>query len=163
MATQGANNGPGQGAGNQFVKFTRASAQRIASVVRTVEGGDRRQAPITFDHPIIQPGSAIRTGTFTGYWGRQQTAVVTFVYGSTATASVHNDLINLPNSGTRYCVVGREGTAWRLINWQWEIAYAPTAAELTTTALVFKTLPVGAVSTASTITFNISVASCSTT
>jgi len=153
----------GKAAKSERVTFTRPAAERIAKVVRAYEAGKRDEKPLVFSRPLSADKMRIRTGTFSGAWGRQQTAVVTFVYGSTATASVHNDLINLPNSGTRYCVVGREGTAWRLINWQWEIAHVPTAAELTTTALMFKTLPVGAVSTASTITFNISVASCSTT
>lgn len=103
-----------------------------------------------------------RTGTFTGTWGIGQTRVVTFKYQPTATATVYNDLMNLPNAGQRNCIVGKEGTAWRLVNWQWDVAHAATQASLTTTMLQFHTLPVGAVATASTVTFNISVASCST-
>jgi hypothetical protein len=74
-----------------------------------------------------------------------------------------NDLMSLPSAGTRNCVIGREGTAWHLINWQWDIAHAATAATLTTASLRFDTLPVGAVSTSSTVTFSVSVATCSTT
>jgi hypothetical protein len=79
------------------------------------------------------------------------------------TTNATNDLMSLPDAGTRNCVIGREGTAWRLINWQWDIAYAATAATLTTTSLRFDTLPFAAVSTSSTVTFSVSVATCATT
>lgn len=167
MAGQAANNGPSQAAGSQFVKFTRPAAQRIAKVVRTVEAGNRTQPGVTFDHPM--PGGnavAIRSATFTGSWDISSTTpkIVTFKYisGGTATANAYNDLMSLPDAGTRACIVGKEGTAWRLINWQWNLAYAATAATLTTTSLKFTTLPVGAVATSSTSTFSVSVVTCTT-
>jgi hypothetical protein len=106
----------------------------------------------------------VRRGTFTGSWPIGSSKNVTFKYQTTTpnTVAVQNDLINLPSAGTRNCVIGREGTAWHLINWQWDIAYAATAATLTTTSLRFDTLPFAAVSTSSTVTFSVSVATCST-
>lgn len=104
----------------------------------------------------------IKTAMFSGSWSIGATKSVTFKYQS-GTAEAHNDLVNLPNNGSRNCIIGKEGTAWRLVNWQWDIAHAATQAELTTTQLKFHTLPVGALSTASTVTFNITVASCTTT
>lgn len=167
MADQAANNGGGQAAGKSFVQFSRSSAQRIAKVVRTVEAGTRIQGGLVFDHPM--PGGngvAFRSASFTGAWDISSTTpkVVTFKYvsGGTATANAYNDLMSLPDAGTRACIVGKEGTAWRLINWQWNVAYAATAATLTTTSLKFTTLPVGAVATASTSTFSISVITCTT-
>lgn len=161
MADQGASSGGSKKAGSEFVRFSRQSAQRIAKVVRIVEAGDRSHNGVVFDHPIPSQGAAIRSATFTGSWSIGSVKNITFKYRS-GTANAYNDLIDLPTAGARNCIVGKEGTAWRLINWQWYIANAATQAELTTTALTFYTLPVGAVSTASTVTFNVSVASCTT-
>jgi hypothetical protein len=163
MAGQAANNGNNQAAGQKFVKFTRPAAQRIAKVVRTVEAGDRGQPGLRFDHPM--PGGVqkvFRVCTFTGSWDIGEAKTVTYKYQTSTpnTAVVQNDLMNLPSAGTRNCVVGREGTAWHLINWQWDVAYAATAATLTTASLRFDTLPVGAVATSSSVTFSISATAC---
>jgi hypothetical protein len=165
VAEQGASNGAGQAAGKSFVSFSRPAAQRIAKAVRTVEAGDRNQPGLTFDHPQFgATGKLFRVCTFTGSWSIGSTKNVTFKYQTATpnTAAVQNDLINLPSAGTRNCVIGREGTAWHLINWQWDIAHAATAATLTTSSLQFSTLPFAAVSTSSTVTFSVSVATCST-
>lgn len=162
MADQGAHNGAGQAAGKSFVSFSRAAAQRIAKTVRTVEAGNRAQSGLTFDHPQFGQPAVIRTATFTGSWSIGSTKNVTYKYAS-GTANATNDLMNLPDAGTRNCVIGKEGTAWRLINWQWDVAYAATAATLTTSVLRFDTLPFAAVSTSSTVTFSVSVATCATT
>jgi hypothetical protein len=161
VSEQGASNGAGQAAGKSFVSFSRGAAQRIAKAVRTVEAGDRNQPGLTFDHPMPGGVALFRTATFTGSWSIGGVKNVTYKY-MTGTTNATNDLMNLPSAGTRNCVIGREGTAWRLINWQWDIAYAATAATLTTTSLRFDTLPFAAVSTSSTVTFSVSVATCST-
>jgi hypothetical protein len=165
--SQGASNGGGQGAGKSFVSFSRPAAQRIAKAVRVIEAGDRNQPGLTFDHPMPGGGGTkpFRVCTFTGAWSIGSTKNVTFKYQTSTpnTAVAQNDLMSLPSAGTRNCVIGREGTAWHLINWQWDIAHAATAATLTTTSLRFDTLPVGAVSTSSTVTFSVAVATCSTT
>ncbi len=162
MAEQGASNGAGQAAGKSFVSFSRPAAQRIAKAVRTVEAGDRNQPGLTFDHPMPGGVASFRTATFTGSWSIGGVKNVTYKYVM-GTTNATNDLMSLPDAGTRNCVIGREGTAWRLINWQWDIAYAATAATLTTTSLRFDTLPFAAVSTSSTVTFSVSVATCATT
>jgi hypothetical protein len=165
--SQGASNGAGQGAGKSFVSFSRPAAQRIAKAVRVVEGGNRTQPGLTFDHPMPGgvAGKMFRVCTFTGAWSISTSKNVTFKYQTATpnTAAVQNDLISLPSAGTRNCVIGREGTAWHLINWQWDIVNAATAATLTTTSLRFDTLPVGAVAASSTVSFSVSVATCSTT
>jgi hypothetical protein len=156
----------GKAAKTERVVFTRPAAERISKVVRTVEAGSRGSAGLSFGRAGDSSGGvpkAVRAATFTGSWAINASKVVTFKYAPTATASVLNLLINLPSAGQRNCIVGREGTSWNLVNWQWDIAHAATAATLTTTSLRFDTLPVGALATSSTVTFSVSVATCSTT
>jgi hypothetical protein len=147
------------------VQFTRESAERVARVVRQAELTPAAASPLTFDRRLSdRHPKQVRAATFSGAWPIGSVKTVTFKYQTTTpnTAAVQNDLINLPSAGTRNCVIGREGTAWHLINWQWDIAYAATAATLTTTSLRFDTLPVAALATSSTQTFSVSVATCST-
>jgi hypothetical protein len=117
VAEQGASNGAGQAAGKSFVTFSRGAAQRIAKAVRTVEGGDRNQPGLTFDHPMPVSFKVIRRATFSGEWGVNSTAVVTFVQAPTATVNATN--LTWPLSGctqsTTTCIVGKEGTNWWLI------------------------------------------------
>jgi hypothetical protein len=162
VSEQGASNGAGQAAGKSFVSFSRGAAQRIAKAVRTVEAGDRNQPGLTFDHPQFGGGAVIRSATFSGSWSIGGTKNVTYKYMA-GTTNATNDLMNLPDAGTRNCVIGREGTAWRLINWQWDVAYAATSATLTTSSLQFSTLPFAAVATSSTVKFSVSVATCAST
>jgi len=164
--SQGAKNNSGQGSRPTFVSFTKAAAVRINNAVLTVEGGNRTQPGLTFDHPMPGgvAGKVFRVCTFTGAWSISSSKNVTFKYQTATpnTAAVQNDLISLPSAGTRNCVIGREGTAWHLINWQWDIAMAAVDATITTTSLRFETLPVGALATSSTQTFSVSVATCAT-
>jgi hypothetical protein len=118
VSEQGASNGAGQAAGKSFVSFSRPAAQRIAKAVRTVEGGDRNQPGLTFDHPMPGGGTkTFRRATFSGSWAVNSTAVVTFVQAPTATASATN--LTWPLGGctqsTTTCIVGKEGTSWWLI------------------------------------------------
>jgi len=88
------------------VDFTRGAAERIASVVRRVEQGDRDGAPLTFQKVGTEGfGGGVRRGTFTGPWGVGETRVVTLLDGS-ATASV-----------TNYCVdsIGEDETTERVV------------------------------------------------
>lgn len=89
MAGQGAGNNRGQAAGGgRFVKFTHGAAQRIAKAVRVVEGGDRNQPGITFDHPVLfrQP-SAFTLALYpnTNSWLKGTTSNVLIVTANTAT------------------------------------------------------------------------------
>jgi len=120
MPSQNANNGTGQGAGDQFVKFSRNSAQRIAKVVRTVEAGDRNQPGLRFDHPM--PGGAsgkfFRVCTYTGSWSVGSSKTVTFKYQtSTPNTAVATNLF-FPVTGTASadCAIAKDGTAWFLID-----------------------------------------------
>lgn len=76
------------------VDFTRGAAERIASVVRRVEQGDRDGAPLTFRRVNdLLPGSPLKLGVFTQDWPTGVTQTVTF-YGVTATPNTAT-VINL--------------------------------------------------------------------
>jgi hypothetical protein len=118
VSSQNAGNGPKQGAGNQFVKFSRQSAQRIAKAVRTVEGGNRDQPGITFDHPLPGAVKVFRVCTFTGAWSVGATKTVTFKYATNTpnTAAAVNLFAAVPApSGSGDCAIAKDGTAWFLI------------------------------------------------
>jgi hypothetical protein len=87
MAGQAANNGPGQDAGQKFVKFSRQSAQRIAKVVRQVEQGDRVEDGIHSNADIYRVPAKL--ATFTGTWQTGTFKTVTLT-GTTNTVSVMN-------------------------------------------------------------------------
>lgn len=144
--------------------FTLEAAERIASAVRKVEAGNRDEAPLSFRRVDFTRSRPIRMGTFAGGWPINGTQVVTFINRTSTpnTARVSNLLINLPSGGSRNCVIGKEGTSWFLLNWQWDTCHAATAATLTTSALEFKTLMVGALSTSETAVFSVAITTCAT-
>lgn len=118
MADQGAGSNSGQSAGgNRFVKFSHGAAQRIAKAVRIVEGGDRGQPGITFEHPIpSQGGKAFRVATFTSAWATGTSATLTF-YNVTSTPNTvvaTNLHFGVKGSGTIECMIAKDGTAWYL-------------------------------------------------
>lgn len=80
---------PGKTAGSDRVTFTKASAERIADVVRKVEGGDRDGSPFGNSPRLSQPVFRLRLGTFTGAWAVGQYKTVT-LKDSTSTMSVYN-------------------------------------------------------------------------
>lgn len=154
----------GKPAGVERVVFTRPAADRIAKAVRIVEAGNRDAEG--FGQGVRLQSLAgqrvFRMGTFSGSWDIGTQKTVTF-RNQTTTANVTNLLINLPQQdGERSCAVGKDGTAWYLINWQWDVVDAATAATLTTAALRFDTLPFGALATASTVTFSVPITTCAT-
>lgn len=108
MASQGANNGAGQAAGQRFVQFSKGAASRIAKVVRTVEAGDRSQPGVTFDHPMPGAALTLKVGTFTGTWAKGAWKTVTIV-GGTNTASVYNwcNAYSGDTSATQHVVFGK--------------------------------------------------------
>lgn len=59
------------------VDFTRAAAERIANVVRTVERGDRDEAPLSFARIADQPSRDVHHCYWTGTWGYNMTHEIT--------------------------------------------------------------------------------------
>jgi hypothetical protein len=106
----------GKPAKTDRVTFTRPAAERIAKVVRTVEGGDRDQPGITYGSaPGGVAGKTFRVATFTGEWSINSAKTVT-LHGSTATLSATNLFAAIATAaGTRNCAVAKDGTAWYLI------------------------------------------------
>ena len=155
----------GKAARTERVTFTRPAAERIAKVVRAVEGGDRDTPGIYFGSaPGAAGGKTFRVCTFTGAWSINASKTVTFKNQTTTpnTVSASNLFWPIPEGPQRDCAIAKEGTAWYLLVPQLYAANAATAATLTTASLEFKTLPVVALATSSTAVFSVSVTTCST-
>ena len=99
------------------VTFTKPAAERIAKVVRAVEGGDRDTGPLTFGARIGGGGKVFRICTYTGAWSKNTEKTVTFrgVTTTPNTAVATNLFAALSGDGTRNCAVAKDGTAWYLI------------------------------------------------
>jgi hypothetical protein len=147
------------------VQFTRESAERIAGVVRTLELTPASGAPLNFDAVQSSQRKVFRMGSYTGAWARGAVNVVTLDNGSTLSAS--NRFCDLPSLGARSCAVAKDGTAWHLIQWQWDFDpgndganFAISGASLGTSSLTFSRIRVPYLGTATTV--SIAVTTCST-
>lgn len=99
------------------VQFTFESAERIANVVRAAETSPRVGSPLRFLRQLpLQIPRQVRPGTFTGLWSTGQLKTVTLSRVPTATVSVQNLTMHLPFTHTQNCIVGKEGTAWYLVD-----------------------------------------------
>jgi hypothetical protein len=140
------------------VQFTRESAERIANVVRAAELTPTRGRALSFE--AIQQGASRKTfrmATYTGAWPIGDTKTVT-LRGTTATLSAVNLFLNLPSNGQRNCAVAKDGTAWHLIQWEWEVTDVLSGASLGTAALEFTRVNAPYLATAATV--QISVTEC---
>jgi hypothetical protein len=99
------------------VDFTRAAAERIANVVRTVEIGDRDGAPLNFGRVPDAGGKVFRICTFTGTWAKNAPKVVTYKYQSATpnTVSARNVFVGMTATTGGNCAIAKDGTAWFLI------------------------------------------------
>jgi hypothetical protein len=118
----------GKPARTERVTFTKPAAERIAKVVRAVEGGDRDAGPLTFgNRGVAGNPKTFRVCTFTGAWSINDTKTVTFK-NQTATPNTVA-AVNLffpfpaPASATD-CAIAKDGTAWYLIDVPLEAASA---------------------------------------
>lgn len=111
----------GKAAKTERVAFTRPAAERIAKVVRQVEAGDRKSAPLRFGTKVVggTSGNVFRICTFTGAWNINATKTVTFKYQtSTPNTVVARNLfatLGTAASDPRDCAIAKDGTAWFLI------------------------------------------------
>jgi hypothetical protein len=121
---QGAESGGAKGGGGEFVKFSRSSAQRIAKTVRTVEGGNRNQPGLTFEHPMPTTGSPVRlckSGASTWTKGSTRTVDVweagecgSESQSTGVTIAARNLYANIP--ANNLCSVARHGNGcWYVI------------------------------------------------
>lgn len=113
----------GKPARTERVTFTRPAAERIAKVVRTVEGGDRDTGPLTFGNRGVGgvSGKVFRIATYTGAWSIGDTKTVSFKYQTATpnTVSATNLFFPITNTATasaRDCAIAKDGTAWFLID-----------------------------------------------
>jgi hypothetical protein len=133
----------GKPARTERVTFTKPAAERIAKVVRAVEGGDRDTGPLTFGNRGVAGNPKLfRVCTFTGAWSINDTKTVTF-RNQTATPNTVA-AVNLffpfpaPASATD-CAIAKDGTAWYLIDVPFETATAVFAGATTTGIVVSST------------------------
>ena len=111
----------GKAAKTERVTFTRPAADRIAKVVRVVEAGDRKAAPLMFGNRPAAGSSPVvfRIATFTGQWDIDSVKEVTFKHQTNTpnTAEALNLFAALGTSASdpRPCAIAREGTGWYLI------------------------------------------------
>lgn len=98
------------------VQFTRASAERIAEVVRQVEGTPLPGSPLRFSREIEQRNPRVfRIATFSGAWPVGSPKTVTFKYSTAGTAIVQNLFFPVAGDGGD-CAIAKDGTAWFLID-----------------------------------------------
>lgn len=102
------------------VDFTRSAAERIAAVVRTVEGQVDEASPLRFGRAQAEEKRVVfRICTFTGSWSKNLAKTVTLKFTtSTPNTFVATNLfaeIATATASTRNCAIGKEGTAWYLI------------------------------------------------
>lgn len=106
------------------ISFTRPAVERIARVVRAVEGARPAGGGLR-SRAVVSGGKdrPFRVATFTGAWPINTAKVVTFrnVTSTPNTASATNVFLALPDRGSQPCGIAKEGTAWYLI------AYVPVA------------------------------------
>jgi hypothetical protein len=121
VAKQTANNGPSQASSTKSVTFSRQAAQRIAKAVRTVEGGNRNQPGIRFDHPIAGATKTFRMAKFTGTWTKDAQKTVTFLNQTATpnTVSAYNVFATVSATTATSvfinCAIAKDGTAWYVI------------------------------------------------
>lgn len=117
-----ANKPDGQANRVERVTFTKPAAERISKVVRTVEGGDRDCAPLSFGARVGGvSGKVFRICTFTGAWSIGSLKTVSFKYQTATpnTVSATNLFFPITNTATanaRDCAIAKDGTAWFLVD-----------------------------------------------
>lgn len=131
------------------VDFTRAAAERIANVVRTVERGNRDGEALRFGRvPDAAGGKAIRAVTFTGSWNIDALKVVTFqgITSTPNTVMATNQLFTIGDACTsQVAYIGKVSSSgpvgatasWHLLNVQHHETAVIVSVTLTTAALEF--------------------------
>jgi len=108
----------GKPARTERVTFTKPAAERIAKVVRAVEGGDRGTGPLSFGNRGVGGNPKVfRVCTFTGAWAIGDTKTVTFKYQTTTpnTVVANNLFCGLSPAASCDVSIAKDGTAWYLV------------------------------------------------
>ena len=131
----------GSAARTERVTFTKPAAERIAKVVRAVEGGDRDAGPLTFgNRGVAGNPKAFRVCTFTGAWSINDTKAVAFKNQTATPNTVAAVNLFFPfsaaSNATTDCAIAKEGTAWFLIDVPFETATAIFVGATASTAVM---------------------------
>lgn len=145
------------------ISFTRPAVERIADVVRAVEGARRAGGPLA--SKAILGGTKpkpFKVCTFTGAWAINTAKTVTFKNVTTTpnTVSAMNLVYDLPSQGELPCGIAKDGTAWYLIAVKHTFTEVITSAALGTAGLVFTRARIQVVSTASASQITIGTTAC---
>jgi hypothetical protein len=108
----------GKAARTERVTFTRPAAERIAKVVRHVEGGDRDTPGIYFGSaPGAAGAKTFRVCTFTGAWAISTSKTVTFKNQTTTPNTVSATNLFCGMNPTEQCdvSVAKDGNAWYVV------------------------------------------------
>jgi hypothetical protein len=109
----------GKPARTERVTFTKPAAERIAKVVRAVEGGDRDAGPLTFGTRNAGGGGKVfRVCTFTGSWAIGSTTSVKFKHQTATpnTVAAVNIFCGLSVANVTCDIsIAKEGTTWYLV------------------------------------------------
>jgi hypothetical protein len=102
------------------VRFTKASADRVAKAVRTVELGSRDSQGLHYDKALGGGSKVFRICTFTGTWSIDATKTITFrnqtTTPNTVTAVNLFAQVGASDPGiTTPCAIAKDGSAWYLI------------------------------------------------
>lgn len=109
-------------------QFTRESARRIASVVRSAELTPLAASPLNFERADYFKAKLFRVGTFAGAWpiGTENTVTFKNATSTPNTVTVQNLFfpVDFSPSGEPDCGIAKEGTSWYLISLPLETAEA---------------------------------------
>jgi len=148
------------------VAFTRPAAERIAKVVRSVEGGDRDQDAIRYGAAQGFAPKTFRVCTFTGAWSILSSKTVTFrnVTSTPNTVSAVNLFFPITSTATSAtnCAIAKDGTAWYLIDVPLQTATAVFIGTTASSIAVTSTASASYVSDVS-ISATLNTSSCSIT
>jgi hypothetical protein len=133
----------GKPARTERVTFTKPAAERIAKVVRAVEGGDRDTGPLSFgNRGGAGNPKAFRVCTFTGAWSINAEKTVTFKNQTATPNTVAAVNLFFPIASTAAsgdCAIAKDGTAWFLIDVPFETATAVFVGATTTGIVISST------------------------
>jgi len=130
----------GKPARTERVTFTKPAAERIAKVVRAVEGGDRDTGPLSFGNRGVAGNPKVfRVCTFTGAWSINATKTVTFKNQTATpnTVAAINLFLPVPDNGQRDCAIAKDNAMWYLLQVQWNEQPFVSSASLGTANLTF--------------------------
>ena len=107
-----------------------------------IPSGDITSIPLRFED-VDSPRAAaksVRIATYSGNWIKGTTKTVTPITGTTTTISAYNHFVTLDHgtcTSTQWkCAVAKDGTAWNLIQWEYQTATAVFITGVATTQVL---------------------------